>query len=173
MNDIVIRELQGLEEILTIQPIYRLSDARLEEAAFRERISAMVAQGNYRCIAAFHDGRMVGISGVWSGVQLWCGRYLEPDHVVVLPELRGKGIGARLMAWVEAECERLGYDVVRIAMILGRDRTRAFYRRNGFSDDGLLLVKPVSDWAAAEFPEYAAHKAATGDRRPASPADAV
>jgi len=173
MGEIVIRELHGLEEILTILPVYRLSDTRLEEAAFRERISAMVAQGNYRCIAAFLDGRMVGISGVWSGMQLWCGSYLEPDHLVVLPELRSRGIGARLMAWVEAEGEKLGCDVVKLAMMLGRDRTHAFYHRNGYSDDGLLLVKPLSGWAATEFPEYAAHKAATGDRQLVPPLGVV
>ena len=158
MEDIVIRELSGLEEILTIYPLYRQSNS-LPEETFRERISAMLAQGNYRCIAAYIGDRMVGMSGFWVGMQLWSGKYAEPDHVMVDPALRSTGIGAKLMAWIEQEAARIGCDVTRVAMILGRERTRSFYRRNGYSDDGLILVKPLSPWAETEFPEYAAHKA--------------
>ena len=73
---------------------------------------------------------------------------------------RSGGLGAKLMAWIEKEAERLGCDIVRISMILGKERTHKFYRRNGYADDGLILVKPLSAWAKAEFPEYASHKVA-------------
>lgn len=157
---IVIRELSGFDEIATIYPLYRQSSS-LTEAMFRDRLIAMLVQGNYRCIAAYLDGRMVGVSGFWIGMQLWSGKYAEPDHVLVDSNLRSLGIGAQLMRWIEVEALRLGCDVTRIAMILGRERTHSFYQRNGYSDDGLIMVKPLSDWAAGEFPEYEAHKAAT------------
>lgn len=159
-DDIEIRELRGLAEICTIYPLYSQSGS-LPEAVFAERLAAMLAQGNYRCIAAWQGERMVGVAGFWTGMQLWSGRYMEADHLVVDKELRSRGIGARLMAWIEAEARRLDCDMVRAAMLLGRERTHDFYRRSGYSDDSLLEIKPLSGWADAEFPEAAAHRTAT------------
>ena len=160
MNHIVIRELIGLDQIATIYPLYR-QNGSASESVFRERLTTMLGQGNYRCIAAFAGDTMLAISGFWTGTSFWTGKYLEPDHVVVDAASRSRGIGATLLTWMEAEAVRLGCDIVKIAMLLGKDRTRNFYRRNGYSDDGLSLVKPLSAWAEAEFPDYAAHKAGT------------
>ena len=157
--DIVIRELVGLEEIAAIYPLYQQTGS-LPEAMFQERLAAMILQGNYRCIAAFIGERMVGVSGFWIGTQLWAGKWAEADHVVVDAQSRSAGIGAKLMAWIEEEAERVGCDVARISMILGKERTHKFYSGSGYADDGLILVKPLSAWAEAEFPEYAAHKIA-------------
>ena len=157
--DIVIRELVGLEEIAAIYPLYQ-QNGSLPKGLFHERLAAMIAQGNYRCIAAFDGDKMVGVSGFWIGTQLWTGKWAEADHVVVDAEMRGAGIGAKLMAWIEKEAARVGCDITRISMLLGKERTHKFYSRNGYADDGLILVKPLSAWAEAEFPEYAAHKVA-------------
>jgi GNAT superfamily N-acetyltransferase len=147
-----IRELQSLEQMFEVYHLYRqVSD--LSEDTFRLRLEAMLAQGNCRCIAAFEDDRMIGASGFWIGTQLWCGRYIEADHVVVDPTLRSQGIGSTLVAWIEAEGERSGCRVSRIAMVLGRDRTHRFYENNGYFDDGLLMVKALALGADA-FPQY-------------------
>ncbi len=154
--DIDLRELFGLEEIAAIYPLFRQSNT-LDEEPFRARLSAMCVQGNYRCVAAYLGGRMVGVAGFWIGTQLWCGKYIEADHVVVDAGLRGKGIGARLMAWIEAEGEREACALFRIAAILSNVDARRFYARNGFFDDGILMAKALSRGAAA-FPEYVARR---------------
>ena len=100
--DIVIRELMGIEEIEAMYPLYQQTGS-LPEGVFRERLAAMIAQGNYRCIAAFLGERMVGVSGFWVGTQLWAGKWAEADHVVVDAEMRGAGIGAKLMGWIERQ----------------------------------------------------------------------
>jgi GNAT superfamily N-acetyltransferase len=153
-DEVIIRELIGLDQIVTIFPLYRqVSD--VNEDTFRQRISAMFAQNNYRCVAAYISGRMVGASGFWTGTQLWCGKYVEADHVVVDTAHRSHGIGAKIMAWIEAEGERAECEVIRVAMVLGKERTHNFYARGGYFDDGLLMVKALSRGAAA-FPEYVA-----------------
>lgn len=151
-DEVIIRELVGLDQTMTIFPLYS-QVSRLSEAVVCQRLSAMFAQSNYRCIAAYIDERMVGASGFWTGTQLWCGKYIEADNVVVDSAVRSQGIGGKMMAWIEAEAERTECAVVRIAMVLGRERTHQFYTRNGYFDDGLLMVKALSR-GAAEFPEY-------------------
>ncbi|RWP51305.1 GNAT family N-acetyltransferase [Mesorhizobium sp.] len=162
-DEVTIRELNGLDEMLSIYPVFRQGNSHLDEAAFRERLSAILAQGNYRCIAAYIGDRLVGLSGFWTGIQIWCGKYIEADHVVVDTTLRSLGTGTKLMAWIEAEGERTGCAVFRIAMVLGKERTRQFYARNGFFDDGLLMVKALSR-GAAEFPAYVSRPAEPGLR---------
>ena len=157
--DIVIRELVGIKEIAAMYPLYQQTGF-LPEGLFHERLTAMIAQGNYRCVAAFLGERMVGVSGFWVGTQLWAGKWAEADHVVVDAEMRSAGIGAKLMTWIEKEAASVGCDITRISMVLGKERTHNFYNRNGYADDGLIMVKPLSAWAEAEFPEYAGHKAA-------------
>lgn len=152
-DEVIIRELIGLDEILSIFPVFRQGNPHLEETSFRKRLSAMTEQGNYRCIAAYVDERMVGVSGFWIGTQLWSGKYIEADHVVVDEAVRGSGIGARLMAWIEAEGERQECSIFRAAMVLGKQRTHQFYERNGFFDDALIMVKSLSR-GVTEFPEY-------------------
>lgn len=151
-DEVIVRELVGFDQMVSIYPLFSQVN-HLSEVAFRQRLAAMQAQGNYRCIAAYIGDRMVGASGFWTGTQLWCGKYVEADHVVVDSTLRSQGIGARMMAWIEAEAERTECAVIRIAMVLGKDRTHQFYNRIGYFDDGLLMVKALSR-GAAEFPEY-------------------
>ncbi|WP_245372522.1 hypothetical protein [Rhizobium leguminosarum] len=72
-DEVIIRELVGLDQTMTIFPLYS-QVSRLSEAVVFQRLSAMFAQSNYRCIAAYIDERMVGASGFWTGTQLWCGK---------------------------------------------------------------------------------------------------
>jgi hypothetical protein len=55
--------------MMTILPLYgQVSD--ISGDVVRGRLSAMTSQNNYRCIAAYFDERMVGLSGFWTGTQL-------------------------------------------------------------------------------------------------------
>lgn len=47
-DEVIIRELVGLDQTMTIFPLYS-QVSRLSEAAVCQRLSAMFAQSNYRC----------------------------------------------------------------------------------------------------------------------------
>lgn len=143
MSDITIRELVGMTELRTIYPLIQQLNPEVDEALFLERLAAMLEQGNYRCIAAYRDDQLVGAAGFWIGTQLWCGRFVEPDNVVVDRELRSGGIGGLLMQWIEAEGEQLGCELMKLEAYAERTRTRSFYRRIGFEEPGIVMVKPL------------------------------
>lgn len=54
------------------------------------------------------------------------------DGICVVPERRGEGIGAALMAEIAAEAARRGYSAVRLDVVDGNFRARALYERLGF-----------------------------------------
>lgn len=146
-EDLELRELVGFEELRAMLPLVQQSNPELDEATFERRLRRMLEEGGYRCVAAFRDGAMVGVSGFWLGTALWCGTYVEPDNVVVDREQRSGGIGSKLMAWVEAEAERLGCDMMKLEAYAQRTRTREFYRRQGFDEPGVVMIKPLSGGA--------------------------
>ena len=108
MSNLVIRELMSADEMHSIFPLIQQLNPEIDEPLFSSRLTSMREEGGYRCIASYRDERMVGVAGFWVGTQLWCGKYVEPDNVVVDREERSGGIGGLMMDWIEAEAQRLG-----------------------------------------------------------------
>ncbi len=143
MGDIVIRELTALEDLQSIFPLIHQLNPELDEALFRQRLDAMLLEGGYRCIAAFDRDVMVGAAGFWTGTHLWCGRYVEPDNVIVDRTLRSGGIGKLMMDWIEVEARRMGCELLKLEAYAERTRTREFYRRQGYGEPGVVMIKPL------------------------------
>lgn len=143
-DDVELRELVGLAQLRTMYPLIQQSNPEVDEATFEQRLALMLDEGGYRCVAAYRDGALVGVAGFWHGTALWCGRYVEPDNVVVDREQRSGGIGRKMMAWIEAEAERLGCELMKLEAYAARTRTREFYRREGFEEPGVVMIKMLS-----------------------------
>jgi GNAT superfamily N-acetyltransferase len=95
----------------------------------------------YRVVAAFSGSEMVGISGFWIRTRLWCGKQLDVDNFVVKPNLRGGGVGQKIVAWLEAraldeQCELMVLDTYVSYFLAQR-----FYYRNGFTNTGYHMTK--------------------------------
>jgi len=72
------------------------------------------------------------------------GPYLE--LLGLAKDCQGRGIGAEILAWVEAEARKSSSNLWVVASSFNR-RALDFYRRQGFNDIGLLesLVRPGYD----------------------------
>jgi predicted N-acetyltransferase YhbS len=80
-----------------------------------------------RAVVASVDGDIVG-----------CAFYEpESDHIylgrlAVLTQYRRRGIGQKLVAWVEAQARMLGYTRVRLGVRVVLTGNRAFFERRGY-----------------------------------------
>lgn len=143
MKDIIIREL-ATEELPSILPLIEQHNAKLSPEELRRRLELMIPNG-YHCIAAFQNERMVGVAGYWHGTKFWCGEYLEPDNVFVLPELRSAGIGAKLMDWLEDKARELGCKCVALDSYVTYAGAHKFYFRRGYEIVGFHFIKKAPD----------------------------
>jgi len=69
----------------------------------------------------------------------------EIDELFVLPESRGHGVGARLLAAAEAELAQRGCVRLQLQLAIGNRPARSFYERLGFGARAgyVLLDKPL------------------------------
>jgi GNAT superfamily N-acetyltransferase len=63
------------------------------------------------CNRCFEGDVCVGLSGLWFGIKLWCGKYLEIDNFIVHPEHRKKGIG-KMTDYVDIKAKELGCTMI-------------------------------------------------------------
>ena len=126
-----------------------------------ERFLASAAYPTYRCAAALLDpalmdaallddgeavstvgGRaLVAVAGLWETTRPYSGKQLEPDHVVVLPAVRSRGVGRKLMAWIEALARAEGCETIELNAYLANTRAHAFYAADGFAPLGYHFQK--------------------------------
>lgn len=104
-----------------------LTERRTPEA-FHDRVVQRVAETDETTVAEV-DGELAGFIMV-SGD--------EAEQVYVDRRFRGSGIAAVLLTEAERQIAEDGFDVAWLAVVRGNDRAQAFYRRQGWVDEGDL-----------------------------------
>jgi drug/metabolite transporter (DMT)-like permease/GNAT superfamily N-acetyltransferase len=81
-------------------------------------------------LVAYDDGRPIGCGGIRS----LGGGTAEVKRMYVVPEARGRGVGAQLLSRLEREARRLGYDRLRLDTAEPLSEAQALYRRAGYRE---------------------------------------
>jgi GNAT superfamily N-acetyltransferase len=137
-----IREIKTTADFEVAYPLVKQVAPHLTKATYRKQLALMRARG-YRCIAAFDNKRMLGLSGFWEITRFWSGPYIEPDNVVVDDSARGKGVGRALMQWLEDEAERQRCNIVKLDSYATNHDSHKFYHREGYAILGFVFVKKL------------------------------
>ena len=128
------------EDISSIIPLLRILNDALSEELLHERLDEMVAQG-YECVGAYDEGRLIGISGLWTLTKYYVGRHIEPDNVVILPEYRGKAIGEQLMEWIYAYGRSKGCIASELNCYVTNSGGQKFWANEGYKVIGFHYQK--------------------------------
>ena len=115
------------------------------DAARAERtLRALLEEPSYGAAWVFREeGRAVGYLVVTHGYSLeFDGRIAVVDEVYTVPEMRGRGLGARALALAEEHCRRHRISALRLEVHQENRRALALYERNGFeAHDRYLMTK--------------------------------
>ncbi len=71
-------------------------------------------------------------------------RVADVETLAVLPEVRGRGVGTRLMDAVEAELSRLGITAFRVLVIAANEEAVRFYEQRGLASISRVFLGRVS-----------------------------
>ena len=136
-----LRELRGYEAMLPALPLIQQLNPGMTAERYGRLLSDMVKQGNYFQVGCFLADKLVGVTGVWIGTQLWCGKFIEVDNFIVDEAHRSRGIGKCLLDWVVAKGKSEGCQIARLDTYVTLDKAQRFYFAQGFRIEGFHMTK--------------------------------
>ncbi len=114
-------------------------------APYLAAFDAMQAEGSNALIVGEEAGRIVATCQLTfiSGLSLRASRRAQVESVRVAADLRGRGIGALMMAEAEARARAAGCALLQLTTNRARGDAHRFYERLGFTPSHLGFKKPL------------------------------
>jgi len=142
-NQIEIRKLDNLEEMLLTYPIIKQRYLEMSFEDFHSKISEMIKMNDFKMVGAFLGNEIVGVAGYWVLLMLYCGHYIQVSSFIVDEEKRGFGIGGKILGEIEkigraTKCEKIILD-----SYTENKKSHPLYFREGFHIRGFHFMKDI------------------------------
>jgi GNAT superfamily N-acetyltransferase len=100
---------------------------------------------NYKQLAVFEDDTCVGITGFWTAIKLWTGKYIEIDNFIVHSEHRSKGIGKMMTDYIDTKAKGEGCNAIVLDAFTGNFTAHRFYYNQGYVPKGFHFLKMLNE----------------------------
>jgi GNAT superfamily N-acetyltransferase len=134
------QELTTISEMLSqIEMIQHLYPTMTIEK-YESYLKGMIPH-NYKQLAVFENDVCVALTGFWTGIKLWSGKYIELDNFIVHPNHRKKGLGKIMTDYINAKAEKMGYTMIVLDAFTGNHKANRFYYNQGYEPRGFHFLK--------------------------------
>jgi GNAT superfamily N-acetyltransferase len=137
-------ELTTIEEMLEQIEIIRHLYPNISDDKYRTYLEAMIPH-NYTQVAVFENERCLGLTGLWYGIKLWSGKYMEIDNFIVHPKHRSKGIGKMLTDYVHQKATALNCTMIVLDAFTQNFTAHRFYYNQGYHPRGFHFINTLNE----------------------------
>jgi GNAT superfamily N-acetyltransferase len=139
-----IRELTTVEEMLANIEVMRFLYPTFTLEKYESYLVEMIPH-NYKQVAVFENEVCVAVSGFWSGIKLWSGKYIEIDNFIVHPDHRSKGLGKMMTDYVDVLAKETGCTMIVLDAFTGNFTAHRFYYNQGYVPKGFHFLKILNE----------------------------
>ena len=133
------------EEILIIFPLLKKVNTTTPEDILKKRLLEMTTYNNYECVGVFNDDKLIGICGLWYSTRHYLGKSVEPDHVIIEEEYRGKNLGKQFFSWIYEYTKEKGCEAMELNAYTTNRKSHKFYYNEGFDIYAFHFVKVMRE----------------------------
>ncbi|MBX9807832.1 MAG: GNAT family N-acetyltransferase [Flavobacteriaceae bacterium] len=137
-------ELTTFDEMYAQIEIIRHLYPNITDEKYKSYLEAMIPQ-NYTQVAVFDGKECVGLTGLWYGIKLWSGKYMEIDNFIVHPNHRSKGIGKMLTDYVTEKATELNCTMIVLDAYTQNFTAHRFYYNQGYNPRGFHFIKTLNE----------------------------
>jgi GNAT superfamily N-acetyltransferase len=139
-----VKELTTLDEMVLQIEIIKELYPNLTLQKYKSYLNEMIPH-NYKQLAVFEHDVCIGLTGFWSGIKLWSGKYIEIDNFIVHSNHRKKGVGKLMTEYIEKIAKKSNCTMVVLDAFTGNFKAHRFYYNQGFSPKGFHFVKILNE----------------------------
>lgn len=130
------------ENIHSILPLLQQLNVDLDAEIIIQRLDEMVLRG-YECLGVYDKEKLIGICGIWILTKIYVGRHIEPDNVTIHPDYRNKGIGEKMMEWVDEYAKSKGCIASELNAYVRNNNGHRFWMNQGYKILGFHFQKTL------------------------------
>ena len=134
-----VTELTSVEEMMATYEVLTELYPSLTREEYVNELTFMI-QHNYTQVVVMENEHCLGVSGVWIGNKLWCGKYLEIDNIIVSEKIRSKGVGKLIVDYLEKKAKSLGCNMMALDSYTTNFKAHKFFYNQGFSPKGFHFI---------------------------------
>lgn len=139
-----IKVFTTIDEMLTHLELVKQLYPEITIQKYQSYLEQMIPH-NYKQVAVFEDTICIGLTGIWSGIKLWSGKYIEIDNFIVHADHRKKGVGKMMTDYVERLATEKNCTMIVLDAFAGNFKAHRFYYNQGFSPKGFHFVKIINE----------------------------
>ena len=139
-----IKELSTIPEMVAQYDIMKHLYTNFTIEKYEAYLTEMVPH-NYRQVAVFEDDICVALTGFWSGIKLWSGKYIEIDNFIVHPKYRSKGYGKAMTDYINEKALESNCTMIVLDAFTGNFTAHRFYYNQGFVPKGFHFLKILNE----------------------------
>ncbi|MCE3232989.1 MAG: family N-acetyltransferase [Rickettsiaceae bacterium] len=110
----------------------------MSQEEYRNILPERVNNG-YRMLGVFDDEKCVCSAGFWISYRFYCGKFIQLDNMVSLPDYRSKGVGKLVTDFIKNLGITDGCNKVLIDTYVENFNAHRFFLREGFIIRGYHL----------------------------------
>lgn len=134
-----VTELTSVEEMMVTYEVLTELYPSLTREEYVNELTFMI-QHNYTQVVVMENEQCLGVSGVWIGNKLWCGKYLEIDNIIVSEKIRSKGVGKLIVEYLEEKAKSLECNMMALDSYTTNFKAHKFFYNQGFSPKGFHFI---------------------------------
>ena len=133
------------EDILDVIPLIRKINQKTPLDLLQARMKEMIELPQYECIGMYHEGELIGISGLWYSTRHYIGKTVEADHVVIDERFRNQGLGKILFDWIHEYTQSKGCGAIELNTYVENRKSHKFYYKLGYEIFGFHMLKVMRE----------------------------
>ena len=130
-------------DINTFLPLVQeLMEHSVEEELLKARFAEMF-EHRYECHGIYVDDTLAGVFGLWFATRHYAGKTCEADHVFIVPEYRGKGLGKQVFKWIYDYAKAKGCETSELNAYVHNFPSHKFYLNEDYVIKGYHFLKKL------------------------------